>query len=154
MNGQQYYIKKGKRYIPVNDPLAYDGLEKGAWLVIVKNGSTSIRTQLNPKLAELDAALKYLEDGLADVIMKAGEMRPQKIKMSEKEQKAWKAYKKIVGDDMPNYFQFSSIQEISEKACNYIKKIMLENNMNIEKIKEKYEIKRKEMVNGILNLEI
>ena len=154
MIGQQYYIKKGNKYVPVNDLLAYDGLGKGSWLVVVKNGSTSIRTQLSPKLSELDAALRYLEDGLVTAIVKAGEMRPKKIKISEKEQKAWKAYKKIVGEDMPNYFQFSSAQEISEKACNYIKKIMVENDMNIEKIKEKHEIKRKEIVNGIFNLEI
>jgi hypothetical protein len=151
---EQYYIKRGKRYFPVNDPGAYDGLGQGAWMVIVDKNCTSIRTVVNPKFIELDAALKYLEEGLCRAIAKASEMRPTSEPIGEKEQNAWKAFRTIMGKDMPRYFQYASFSEISQKGCEYIRKIMLENNMDVAKIKKKYEIVKKECKNTILGLEI
>lgn len=151
---EQYYIKRGKKYFRVNDPGAYDGLGKGSWLVIVNDGCTSIRSVVNPKFIELDAALKYLEESLCDAMSKASEMRPMSIPISEKEQKAWKAFRTIVGKDMPRYFEYKSLSEIANKGCEYIKKIMLENNMDLDKIKKKYEIKKKEVKNSIFGLGI
>ena len=151
---EQYYIKRGKRYFPVNDPGAYDGLGRGAWLVTVEPGSKSIRTAISPKFIELEAALKYLEDGLCNALSKASEMRPRSTPISEKEQRAWKAFRTIVGMDMPRYFEYASFSEIAQKGCEYIKKVMIENNMNIEKIKEKYEVKKRDIINPILGLEI
>jgi hypothetical protein len=151
---EQYYIKRGKKYFPVNDPGAYDGLGQGAWMVIVDKNCTSIRTIINPKFIELDAALKYLEDGLCRAIAKASEMRPTSEPIGEKEQKAWKAFRTIMGKDMPRYFQYASFSEISQKGRDYIRKIMLENNMDVVKIKEKYEIVKKECTNPILELDV
>lgn len=153
-HNEQYYMKRGKRYYPVNDPCAYDGLGQGSWLVVVDKGCKSIRTQLNPKLAELDAALKYLEEGLCKAMNKVSEMRPKDTPISKKEQKAWKTFKATMGKDMPNLFTYTSHWEIATKGCEYIKQIMLENNMNIEKIKEKYEVKRREIRNAIESLEV
>ena len=151
---EQYYIKRGKRYFPVNDPGAYAGLGQGAWMVIVDKGCTSIRTAVNPKFIELDASLQYLEEGLCRAIAKASEMRPRSEPIGEKEQKAWKAFRTIMGEDIPRYFQYASFSEISQKGCDYIRKIMLENNMDVVKIKEKYEIVKKECTNPILGLDI
>jgi len=138
----QYYVKKGKRYRPVNDPIAYEGLGKGAWLVVVEKGSTSIRRQLDTKLVDLDAALYYLREGLTKAIAKKSEMRPRSTPLSDKEKKAWKAFEKVMKGEKNSYFaEFASYNDIAEAGCEYIKKIMLENNCNVKKIKKKYKKK-------------
>lgn len=149
---EQYYVKRGRKYYPVNDPGAYDGLGKGAWMVIVEPSSKSIRTQVQPKFVELDAALRYLEDGLCKAMTKASEMRPHSVQISKKEKKAWDAFQKIIGKDIPRYFEYPSHWEIVNSGCEYLRKIMLENNMNVDKIKEKYGVKKKEVKNVILDL--
>ena len=35
---QRLYRKVGKKFIPVNDPQAYDGLRNGFWLIEVRDG--------------------------------------------------------------------------------------------------------------------
>ena len=150
---EQYYIKRGKKYYPVNDPGAYDGLSKGAWLVTVNKGCTSIRTAIDIKNIKLEAALKYLEDELCNAISEASKMRPSSYPISDKERKAWKAFEKIMGKDMPKYCEYPSNQEIANKGCQYLKKIMLENNCDIDTIKEKYEVKKISR-NSISDLEI
>ena len=150
----QYHIKKGKRYVPVNDPLAYEGLEKGSWLVVVRPGSTSIRTMLNPKFAELDAALDCLREELTRAISEKSKIRPRITPLSTKEKKAWEAFDKAMGYDRPTYFaEFASYSEIAEKACDHIKKIILENNCDIDKIKKKFKKKTRKLQNSILELE-
>jgi len=153
MNGQ-YYIKKNNRYVPVNEPLAMDGLEEGAWLVTVDGNCKSIRQQLDPKMAELDAALFYLKEELARELYQKSQMRPKSRLMSKKEIKAWDAYKKIMGRDISAYFEYASFDEMASGACDRIKKIVLENNGDIVKIKEKYEIKKRSTCNAVTELEI
>ena len=149
----QYYVKKGKGYVPVNDPYAYDGLGEGDWLVTVKPGSQSMRTMLNPDLANLEAAIHHLEDGLVRAIAKASELKPRSTPLTPKEQKAWKAFDKIMGNEKVRYFaQFSSYYDIASAGCQHIHKIMVENNCDVEKIKKKYPIKKRNE-NSILDLE-
>jgi len=151
----QYYVKKGKRYVPVNDPHAYEGLGKGIYLVSVRPGCTTIRTMLNPKFAELDAALDCLQEGLTKAIAKQSEMRPSSIPLTVREQKAWKAFDKIMGGQKVRYFAtFASYSEIAESGATYVKKIMLENNCNVDKIKRKYGKKLRKLKNSIMELEI
>ena len=154
MNGT-IYEKKNGRYIPLNDSHALDGLSNGVWLVIVKDGSTSCRRKINPKLIELDGALHYLQEGLCKALIKASEMRPKSTPISKKEQKAWSAYKKAMGKDMPRYFEYASFSEIADAGCDYIKGVLDNNNMSVSKIKEKYETpKQKLSESSIMSLEI
>lgn len=163
--GEQFYVKKNGRYIARNDPSGLDGLSNGCWLVVVRGGSTCCRNFIDPKLVELDAALKYLEDGLVEAMHEAAKMRPRSVKMSKKELKAWKAYEKVMGKDNPSYFEYASLWEIANKGCEYLKKIIYENKYDPEKIKEKYgkhyiehveKIKkdRKPPQNSIMDLEV
>ena len=151
--GRQLYEKVGKKFVPVNDPYAYDGLGKGSWLVIVKPGSKSIRTAIRPSFVELEASLRYLEDGLCEAMRKAGEMRSKTAQISLKEQKAWKVFMKTMEKDMPTLFEYASYSEIAEAGCEYIRKIMTENNMDAKAIEKKYPLKIRS-TNPILELEI
>jgi len=151
---EQYYIKKNGKYVPVHDPYALEGLYNGAWLVIVKKGGVSVRQALNPKFAELDAALEYLEEELVKGMHEASKMHPASTLMSKKEQKAWAAYKKIMGGKIPTMFCYSSHHDIARGGCNHIKKIMIEHKMSLDKIKEKYTAKERKITNAIEDLEV
>ena len=69
---QRLYRKVGKKFVPVNDPYAYDGLRNGFWLIEVKDGSTSIRQEIYPDKAPIQAAARMLEDKLIEIIRQIG----------------------------------------------------------------------------------
>lgn len=149
------YRKQNGKYVPVNDPYVTDGLTNGVWLVVVKSGSKSCRSKINPKLIEVEGALHYLHEGLCESMRKASEMRPRSIKMSKKEQRAWEAYKKIIGKEIPTYFEYASFSEIADAGCDYIKKILCENKMSVEKVKEKFASEKQKLAeNSIMSLEV
>lgn len=155
MAEQLYTLKNGK-YIPYNDPYALDGLTNGSWLVIVNGNSTSIRKVIEPKFLELEASLKYLEEGLCSAMLDSAKLRPRSTPISKKEQKAWAAFQKIMGKDHPVYFEFASLHEIAQKGCEYLRKVMVENKCNIKKIEKKYRkvIVKDEPDNSILYLSL
>jgi hypothetical protein len=139
---EQYFIKKNGRYVAVNDPYAYDGLGIGSWMVVVHKNGLSARSLIKPKNLELQAALFYLKEFLTKEMSDASKMRPTTEVMSKKEQKAWKVFRKIVGNDMPRFFKYDSICDIVEKACDKFSNIIVENNFDIDDIKTKYEVKK------------
>ena len=111
---QRLYRKVGKKFVPVNDPYAYDGLRNGFWLIQIKDGSTSIRQEIYPDKAAIHAAARLMEDKLVDIIRKAGEARPNKIALSAEEKKDWDAFIKKHGESFST-LQYPSLQENAEK---------------------------------------
>ena len=108
------YRKVGKKFIPDNDPYAYDGLRNGFWLIHVKDGSTAIRQEIYPDKAHISAAARVMEDKLIDIIRKAGEARPTKTPLTEEEKKDWDKFIKKHGDSF-NTLSYPSIQENAQK---------------------------------------
>lgn len=111
---QRLYRKVGKKFVPVNDPYAYDGLRNGWWLIQIKDGSTSIRQEIYPDKASIHAAARLMEDKLVDIIRKASEARPNKTPLSAEEKKDWDAFIKKHGDSF-NTLNYPSMQENAEK---------------------------------------
>ena len=118
---QTLYKKVGRKYVPVNDPWAYDGLREGYWLVKVASGSTSIRSCVYPAKAELQAAIRDKEDQLVDIIRKAGEARPKSVPLSEQSLADWK----WLISRHPNEFNTLEYPSIQENVENILK-ILLE----------------------------
>lgn len=118
---QTLYKKVGRKYVPVNDPWAYDGLREGWWLVKVSSGSTSIRSCVYSAKAELQAAIRDKEDQIIDVIRKASEARPQKRPVSEQAKADWDWFVARNGNEF-NTLEYPSMQENAEN----ILKILLE----------------------------
>ena len=108
------YRKQGKRYIPVNDPNAFDGLSEGYWLIKVAPGCTSIRKCIYPDRAEIQAAAHKKEEKLMEIIRKAGEARPQNIKLTKDEHKDWTALINKHGASF-NVLCYPSLYEVAEK---------------------------------------
>jgi len=111
---QRLYRKVGKKFIPDNDPYAYEGLRNGFWLIHVKDGSTSIRQEIYPDRAHISAAARVMEDNLVDIIRKAGEARPSKSLLTEEQKKDWDKFIKKHGEAF-NTLAYPSIQENAEK---------------------------------------
>ena len=111
---QRVYRKVGKKFVPVNDPYAYDGLREGFWLIKIDKGCTSIRQQIYPDKAPLTAAARLIEDKLIDIIRKASEARPAKTALTPEEKKDWDKFIAKHGDSF-NTLCYPSMQENAEK---------------------------------------
>ena len=153
----KYYTKENGKYKPSNDPYALDGLTNGIWIVVVKRGSTSCRQKLSSKHAEIVGSLEYLHEGLCKAMHKAGEMRQRNpVPISKKEKRAWEAFRKVMGKDMPSMFDnicFPSYSEIADEACEYVKNVLVENDCDVIKVKVRYE-KPKEPITALDRLEV
>ncbi len=59
------YEKRGRRYHPVHDTAAMDGLGNGAWLVVVRDGLVSVRKAVDdgPEVARVAAVADKLTGG-------------------------------------------------------------------------------------------
>jgi hypothetical protein len=111
---QRVYRKVGKKYVPTNDPYAYEGLRDGFWLVHVKDGCTCIRQQIYPEKAAIAAAVHLKEEKLVDIIRKASEARPQKHLLTPEEKKDWDKFINKHGESF-NTLAYPSFQENAEK---------------------------------------
>jgi len=121
-------------------------LEKGAWLVVVEENSRSA-TPIEPDFPELDAALYDVKEEMLKVMREKAEMRPSSVRMSDKEIKAWEAYKKTMGEDIPTFFEYASLYEIAEAGCRVIHE-------RAKATKKKFRSKPKKKTNSILELEV
>jgi hypothetical protein len=111
---QRLYRKVGKKFVPDNDPYAYEGLRNGFWLIHVKDGSTSIRQEIYPDRAHISAAARVMEDKLIEIIRKAGEARPTKTPLTQEQKKDWDKFIKKHGEAF-NMLTYPSMQENAEK---------------------------------------
>ena len=111
---QRLYRKVGKKFVPINDPYAYDGLRNGFWLIQVKDGCTSIRQEVYPDNACIHAAARLMEKELVDIVRKACEARPSKTPLSPEEKKDWEKFIKKHGESF-NTLHYPSFQENAEK---------------------------------------
>lgn len=117
---QRLYRKVGKKFVPVNDPYAYDGLRNGFWLIEVKDGCTSIRQEIYPDKAPVHAAARELEDKLVEIIREACEARPNKTPLTENEKKDWDKFIKKHGESF-NTLHYPSFAESAKKIVDALK---------------------------------
>ena len=108
------YRKCGKKFVPINDPYAYEGLRNGFWLIQIKDGCTSIRQQIYPDKAHITAAARLMEDKLVEIIRKSGEARPAKTALTPEQKKDWDRFIKKHGAEF-NTLHYPSMQENAEK---------------------------------------
>ena len=111
---KRLYQKRGKKYLPVNDPYAYEGLKNGFWLIQISDGCTSIRQQIYPDKAHITAAARLMEEKLVEIIRKAGEARPTKTALTPEQKKDWELFIKKHGSEF-NTLNYPSLQENAEK---------------------------------------
>ena len=112
-----FYEKVGRRYKPVAeyDNELMDSFTKGNHLVMSYPGGTSRRFNIDPNYAAMIAAGRIAEDTISSAVVKAGEMRPHKTPITEKQRKAWENLAKAFGDER-YYIEWPSAREIAEEG--------------------------------------
>ncbi len=122
---QQLYKRVGNRYVPANDPYAYNGLREGSWFVKVAPGCVSVRAASYPNHMEVQAALYDLEEQLVKLISDAARARPRKIQLTPAEKAAWDKLIEVGGDQF-NTLTYDSYQGIAATICGKVKERLVE----------------------------
>lgn len=95
-----FYEKNGRRYKPVREERIWDSWPDGFHLVYADPaGGRSFRFNINADKSGLEAAAKAKEDELRRVLNEALAMRPTKRPVTERQAKAWEAFRKAMGND-------------------------------------------------------
>lgn len=94
------YEKRGKRYFPVREERYWDSWPAGFHLVYADpDGGRSFRFNINPDTAAMQAAVQARQEAIRKVLIHAFAMRPTKRPVTERQAKAWEAFKRAMGND-------------------------------------------------------
>jgi hypothetical protein len=94
-----YYIKEGRRYVPVSeyDSDLLDSFHKGAHIVMSYPGGSSRRYNIDPAFGPMIAAGRYAEDAISKELMRASDMRPKESPLTQEQRDAWEHLVKVFG---------------------------------------------------------
>ena len=121
------YEKRGRRYYPVHDTLACDGLGLGSWIITVfkTDGCTTshCRKLIEPDFARILAVMPLLRESMISTMYKRNKInRPAKRALTPKEKRAWKAYCDVMGDDAPMAFEGVSMGDVVDAGIEVLEK--------------------------------
>lgn len=121
------YKKEGRKYIPVRDTDAIEGLHNGAWLVIVKDGSRRICQCINPDYVSVQAACHGAEHLLRDKLVELNNKKSlQSPKELTKEQaKAWNKLQSLMVGQM-TIIEGPCIQDIVNEFLRFVEEKVIE----------------------------
>jgi hypothetical protein len=114
-----FYEKKGRRYVPVAeyDSDYMDSFPKGNHLVMCYPGGASRRFHIDPNYAAMIAAGRVAEDKICSALVKASELKPQRVPLTPGQIEAWNRLKKEFGDDMYG-LRGVSVRDCVEEGMN------------------------------------
>ena len=94
------YEKRGKRYFPVREERYWDSWPAGFHLVYADpDGGRSFRFNINPDTAGMQAAAQARQEAIRKALNDALAMRPTTRPVTERQAKAWEAFKRAMGND-------------------------------------------------------
>jgi hypothetical protein len=110
-----YYIKQGRRYVPVNE---YDddlmmSFPKGTHIVMCYPGGQSTRYGIDPAYAPMIAAGRLAEDAICAAIYKESEAKPKERPVTPRQLAAWEEMKAAFGDELFS-LHFKSTRDLAE----------------------------------------
>jgi len=115
MTKKLYYIKEGRKYIPVAeyDQDLMSSFPKGTHIVMCYPGGQSTRYGINPAFAPMIAAGRYAEDAIRTAIHKQSEATPKQQPITKRQKAAWEEMKSAFGNEFFS-IQFSSTHDLAE----------------------------------------
>jgi len=135
-----FYEKKGRRYVPVSeyDSDYLDSFPKGNHLVMCYPGGSSRRFNIDPALAPMIAAGRVAEDSIAEVIRKAGEIRPTKSPLNLEQRTAYEKLMDTLPDNERYYMTYGCARDAAEAG---VKAMMTEADklMSHESVRKAYD---------------
>ena len=138
MSDEIYYVKKGRRYVPVSqyDDKLRDSLPYGSHLIVVKPGSRSVLCNIDPAFAPMIAAGRHARDAISSEILKASEARPHNKQLSKRGVELWEELKKVENDMF--YVEYPSAYDITEQGLKAMQ-IEADKMLQNEKVKRAYD---------------
>lgn len=117
---EELYKKVGRRYVQVNDPWAYDGLQEGHHHVWVRPGSVTIREFILPDKQGVTAAIEEVREGMVAAMQEANKSTPRNRSLSVKETRAIRAYREVMGEDAEMIFEGISMWDLVEAGIKVL----------------------------------
>jgi len=110
---QIFYIKKGKRYIPVKqyDPELCGSMPYGAHLVVCKHNSVSRKYSIDPAFAPMIAAGAYAADEMCTAMINASVAKPTRAPLTPRQLAAWNELKESFDDEHAG-MQYNSFYDV------------------------------------------
>lgn len=112
MSQETYYIKKGRRYVPVSyyDSDVMNGYPVGTHLITVIPGGQSRKYNIDPAFAPMIAAAEFARNKMCDALVKASEGNSTRPPLTPKQKAAIEQLKLAFGDEL-FYIQYPSANE-------------------------------------------
>lgn len=117
------YEKRGRRYYPVHDTAAMDGLPDGTWYLDVKGGRRiAVRAEDSDSVFSPIAAIPALSQAICDAMTEASacQLRTRSTAASEREREAFAAWAAVMGDELPLSLERPSVHEVAVKVARRI----------------------------------
>jgi hypothetical protein len=114
------YKKIGRRYVPICDSEAYQGLSNGCWLVTVEKGSVRTKQAIQPANAALEFAAILKTQKIVDYLYQVSQARPTSTPLTKKQQELFKRIQKLPPKDQLLHWQYDSLQDMAEKILEKI----------------------------------
>ena len=119
------YEKRGRRYFPVLERDAYDGLPKGYYLLRIEPGMTSVSRTTEPDHAAVELAMRDAMDAMTDAMRKSCEcLPPKRTPLTPRQKRGWEAWKREMGSEAMFYFEGVSMQDVVEAGMEALRKKM------------------------------
>lgn len=115
-----YYKKVGRRYEPVGDSEAYNGLSNGCWLVKVGDGCTSIRQSIEPNMVGLQFATLMMSDKICKYLSDVSSARPRTMPYTKKQKEIFKLMQNLPDKDKLLYWEYDSLQGMADNILKLI----------------------------------
>jgi hypothetical protein len=134
-----FYEKKGRRYVPIMeyDNELLDAFPKGTHIVMSYPGGQSRRFNIDPNYAAMIAAGRVAEDEICRAMNKATELRPARMPLTERQQRAWKELAESFGEELCT-LHGTSTRDIAEAGINAMQ-IEADKLMKNESVRKAYE---------------
>jgi len=134
-----YYIKEGRRYVPVSeyDQDLMSSFPKGTHIVMCYPGGSSRRYGIDPAFAPMIAAGRYAEDAIRYAIHKQSEAQPKERPITKRQKAAWEEMKAAFGDEFFS-LTFASTHDLAEAGVNAMQ-AEAEKLMQHEAVKQAYD---------------
>ena len=120
------YEKRGRRYFPVAERDAFDGVPKGWWLVHVVPGGMSARRVVDPAFAETEAAMRSAEEAMTEAMRARQEpqmdWRRVPVRSEARYKRAWEAWRREVGDDIGIFFEGVSMRDVVQAGLEALRR--------------------------------
>lgn len=119
MTKKLFYIKEGRRYIPVSeyDQDLMSSFPKGTHIVMCYPGGQSCRYGIDPAFAPMIAAGRYAEDAICTAMHKESEAKPKERPITKRQRAAWEEMKASFGDEFFS-LTFASTRNLAEAGVN------------------------------------